>query len=173
MRKDYIDWLRNIAILFLFPYHTARVFDMLNPFYIKGEINIASTNLIYISFWFMPLLFLLAGFSSFYALKKRPWKTYLKERFFRLFIPFIFGILVVVPPQAYYARSFHLHNQKNYFLFIKHYFTDFSDWSEYAGGISPAHLWFILFLFIISIAALSVMIRIIKNSFLPNGCKIK
>jgi hypothetical protein len=26
-RQDYIDWLRNLAILFLFPHHTARIFE--------------------------------------------------------------------------------------------------------------------------------------------------
>jgi surface polysaccharide O-acyltransferase-like enzyme len=167
MRKDFIDWLRNIAILFLFPYHTARVFDTFNSFYVKGITNSFSTNLVYISFWFMPVLFLLAGFSSFYALQKRPWKLYLKERFLRLFVPFIFGVLIIVPPQAYYAKLFHHNNTENYLSFIIKYFTDFSDWSEYAGGISPAHLWFILFLFIISIIVLPVMVLIIKKQYSP------
>jgi surface polysaccharide O-acyltransferase-like enzyme len=163
MRKDYIDWLRNIAILYLFPYHTARIFDAMNSFYIKGVINTPSTNLVYISFWFMPLMFLLAGYSSFYALQKRSGKIYIKERFLRLFIPFIFGVIVIVPPQAYYAKKFHLNLQENYIMFFKKYFTDFSNWSEYAGGISPAHLWFILFLFIISIAMLPLMKFFIKK----------
>jgi surface polysaccharide O-acyltransferase-like enzyme len=163
VRKDYIDWLRNIAIFYLFPYHTARIFDALNSFYVKGSINIPSTNLVYVSFWFMPLMFLLAGYSSFYALQKRSGKIYIKERFLRLFIPFVFGVIVIVPPQAYYAKMFHLNLQENYFIFLKKYFTDFSNWSEYAGGISPAHLWFILFLFVISIVMLPIMKFIIKK----------
>jgi surface polysaccharide O-acyltransferase-like enzyme len=167
MRKDYIDWLRNIAIFYLFPYHTARIFDALNSFYVKGAINIPSTNLVYVSFWFMPLMFLLAGYSSFYALQKRSGKTYIKERFLRLFIPFVFGVIIIVPPQAYYAKMFHLNLQENYFIFLKKYFTCFSNWSEYAGGISPAHLWFILFLFIISIVMLPVMKFIIKKQIKP------
>jgi peptidoglycan/LPS O-acetylase OafA/YrhL len=113
----------------------------------------------------MPLMFLLAGFSSFYALQKRSGEKYIKERFLRLFIPFLFGVIIVVPPQAYYARAFHLNTQENYFTFIKSYFTDFSNWSEYAGGISPAHLWFILFLFIISLAMIPIMKFIIKRQF--------
>lgn len=165
MRKDYIDWLRNISILYLFPYHTAKVFDALNSFYVKGVINSPSTSLIHISFWFMPLMFLLAGFSSFYGLKKRSGAVYVKERFLRLFIPFIFGIIIIVPPQAYYAKLFHLNIQENYFAFIQKYFTDFSDWSEYAGGISPAHLWFIVFLFVISLVMLPLMKIIIKTQF--------
>jgi hypothetical protein len=166
MRKDYIDWLRNISILYLFPYHTVRIFDATNSFYIKGVINTLSTNLVYISFWFMPLMFLLAGFSSFYALRKRSGGKYIKERFLRLFIPFIFGIIMIVPPQAYYAKAFHFNIQGNYFIFMKNYFTDFSNWSEYGGSISPAHLWFIMFLFIISLVMLPLMKFVIRRRFL-------
>ncbi len=167
MRKEYIDWLRNISILFLFPYHTARVFDSLNPFYVKGITNSFSDNLIHASFWFMPLLFLLAGMSSFYALQRRPARLYFKERFFRLLLPLIFGCLVIVPPQKYYARLFHFNYQGNYLDFLKSYFTDFSNWSEYGGGISPAHLWFILFLFLISVSLLPLMLQIIKTRYSP------
>jgi peptidoglycan/LPS O-acetylase OafA/YrhL len=117
------------------------------------------------SFWFMPLMFLLAGFSSFYAFQKRSGKKYIKERFLRLFVPFVFGVIIIVPPQAYYARAFHSNIQENYFAFIKRYFTDFSNWSEYGGSISPAHLWFIVFLFVISLAMLPLMKFIIKKQF--------
>jgi peptidoglycan/LPS O-acetylase OafA/YrhL len=165
MRKDYIDWLRNLSILFLFPYHTARVFDTINSFYVKGTTNVPSTNLIYLSYWFMPLLFLLAGFSSFLGLQKRSWKIYIKERFFRLFIPFLFGVFVIIPPQAYFARMFHLHTKENYITFLKIYFTDFSNWSEYTGSITIGHLWFIIFLFIISLIMLPIMITMIKKHY--------
>jgi peptidoglycan/LPS O-acetylase OafA/YrhL len=165
MRKDYIDWLRNLSILFLFPYHTARVFDTINSFYVKGITNTLSTDLIYLSYWFMPLLFILAGFSSFFALQKRSWKIYIKERFLKLFIPFLFGIFVIIPPQAFFARMFHLHTRENYITFLKIYFTDFSNWSEYTGSITIGHLWFIIFLFIISLIMLPIMITVIKKHY--------
>ncbi|CAG7651708.1 Glucans biosynthesis protein C [Paenibacillus solanacearum] len=168
MRKDYIDWLRNIGILYLFIYHTARVFDDLNPFYIKGETNAFSSLVIHSSFWFMPLLFLLAGMSSFYALQSRTAAHFVKERFLRLLVPLVVGTLIIVPPQGYYARKFHLHEEESYLVFLKRYFTDISDWSEYAGGISPAHLWFILFLFLISVGLLPLMIRIIRKRYSPS-----
>jgi glucan biosynthesis protein C len=173
MRKDYIDWLRNIGILYLFLYHTARIFDDINPFYIKGETNVVSSLVIHSSFWFMPLLFLLAGMSSFYGLQRRSASHFVKERFSRLLIPLFIGILVIVPPQGYYAKKFHLNEQESYLAFLKRYFTDISNWSEYAGGISPAHLWFILFLFLISIGLLPLMLRIIKKQYSPLGCDIQ
>ncbi|MCD0442507.1 acyltransferase [Glycomyces sp. A-F 0318] len=167
MRKDYIDWLRNLAILFLIPYHTARVFDGFNTFYIKGEPNVVADVVIGSAYWFMPLLFLLSGVSSRYALRKRTANQYARERFSRLLVPFLFGCLIIVPPQAFYAMRFHLGYQENYLEFLVKYFTDFSDWSEYAGGISPAHLWFIAFLFVISLALLPLMTRLGHRDRLP------
>lgn len=168
MRKDYIDWLRNIGILYLFPYHTARIFDEINPFYIKGELHTLATVLVRSSFWFMPLLFLLAGMSSLYALHRRSPAVFVKERFMRLLLPFIVGVLIIVPPQGYYARKFHLNDQDGYLDFLVRYFTDLSDWSEYAGGISPAHLWFILFLFLISVGLLPLMRIIMDKKYSPD-----
>lgn len=167
MRKDYIDWLRNLAILYLIPYHTARVFDDLNDFYIKGEPNAVADIVVSSSYWFMPLLFLLSGVSSRYALQKRTAGEYARERVARLLVPFLFGCLLIVPPQAYYAMRFHLGYQGGYLDFLAKYFTDFSDWSEYGGGISPAHLWFILFLFLISLALLPLMARLKHHDRLP------
>ncbi|MFC4564434.1 acyltransferase family protein [Nocardiopsis mangrovi] len=167
MRKDHIDRLRNAGILFLFPFHTSRVFNDLESFYVKGEVNTPATVLVDLSYWFMPLLFLLAGMSSLYALRRRSARTYVNERFSRLLVPFFFGVLVVVPPQAHYAMKFHLGYRGGYGEFLWSYFTDFSDWSEYAGGISPAHLWFIAFLFLISIALLPVMRAMLASGYSP------
>ncbi|WP_030159769.1 acyltransferase [Glycomyces sp. NRRL B-16210] len=167
MRKDYIDWLRNLAILYLIPYHSARIFDDRNDFYIKGEPNAVADVIVSSSYWFMPLLFLLSGVSSRYALRKRTGGEYARERFARLLVPFLFGCLLIVPPQAYYAMRFHLGYKDDYLDFLVKYFTDFSDWSEYAGGISPAHLWFILFLLVISLALLPLMTRLGHHDRLP------
>lgn len=157
MRKSYIDWLRNLGILYLFPFHTARIYDAFEPNYIKGSINLFSTNLVLLSFWFMPLLFMLSGMSSYYALKKRSIKEYIRERLLRLFIPFLFGLFIIVPPQAYLAEKFHNGYTGGYISYMKIYFTDYSDLSGYYGSFTPGHLWFILFLFIISLFLLPIM----------------
>jgi surface polysaccharide O-acyltransferase-like enzyme len=159
--------LRNLGILFLFPYHTARVFDQSTPFYVQGSANTAATALVHLSYWFMPLLFLLAGMSSLYALQRRSARRYARERVARLLVPFVVGVLVIVPPQAYYAMRFHSGYEGDYVEFLVAYFTDFSDWSEYGGGISPAHLWFLVFLFVISVALLPLMLPMIGKGISP------
>lgn len=162
MRKHYIDWLRNLCILFLFPFHTARIFDGNEPNYVQGTPHLFTTNLVFLSFWFMPLMFLLAGMSSKFSLSSRTNKQYIKERFLRLFVPLFVGILIVMPPQGYIAMKFHYGYNDNFFDYLKKFFTDFSDLSGYFGSFTPGPLWFIIFLFVISIITLPIMKRISK-----------
>ncbi len=35
-RLHYIDWLRVLAVLLLFPFHVSRVFNTDDPFYVKA-----------------------------------------------------------------------------------------------------------------------------------------
>src|SRR5512134_1626183 len=68
-RLHYIDWLRVLAVLLLFPFHVSRVFNAGEPFYIKGPELSEALNLTlgFINQWHMPLLFLLAGASTYLA----------------------------------------------------------------------------------------------------------
>ena len=166
MRRKDIDWLRIFGIFLLFPYHTARVFDSTEANYVEnlsklsgGEVfmNVAWP-------WFMPLLFLLAGVSAFYALKKRSGGAFLLERVQRLLVPLVLGTVLIVPIQGYLARLQEGTLAGGYFTYlITQFFPDFSDMSGYHGTFTPAHLWFILFLFIISLPLLPLQKAILKR----------
>jgi len=133
-------------------------------FYVEGKDVIATTSFIVaMAPWFMPLLFVIAGVSSSYALNKRTNRAYVKERIYKLLIPLIAGILLVVPPQTFFAERFHNGFTGGYLYQYILFFTGPTDLTGYRGGFTPAHLWFILFLFIISIIALPIM-SIYKNS---------
>ncbi|WP_066305002.1 acyltransferase family protein [Bacillus sp. FJAT-29814] len=166
-RRFDIDWLRNLGILLLFPFHSARVFDYWDPFYVKSaELSWGLSWFIAVtSYWFMPLLFWLAGSASWYALERRSNRQYMKDRVNRLLIPLIVGVLFIVPPQGYFARLNHNGEGGNYFSFLKTFFTDFSDLSGYFGTFTPAHLWFILYLFVLSLAALPIFSFFRKRNF--------
>lgn len=155
-RRYDIDWLRNLGILLLFPFHSARVFDHWDAFYVKSEqLSWGFSWFIAVtSYWFMPLLFWLAGSASWYALQRRSNKQYVKDRFNRLFIPLIVGVLLLVPPQGYFALLDHQGEAASYLSFLSSYFVVFSDLSGYFGTFTPAHLWFILYLFVLSLVAL-------------------
>jgi len=127
-------------------------------FYVEGQDVILTTGFIVAtSSWFMPLLFVIAGISSAYALTKKTNGEYVKERICKLLIPLIVGILVVVPAQTYFAERFHNGYAGGYFQQYILFFTGPTDLTGYRGGFTPAHLWFIAFLFVISLAALPIM----------------
>ncbi len=161
MRRCGLDWLRIFVVFLLFPFHTARVFDWWEPNYVKDVPNAFSTWLVAgIGFWFMALLFVIAGFSTFHALQKRTVKEYIKERVLRLLVPLLFGIVLIVPVQGYFASLQHEGFAGSYIQFLARYFVDFHDLSGYTGGFTPAHLWFILYLFVISMCLLPLIRRL-------------
>lgn len=162
-RIHYIDWLRVLAVLLLLPFHTSRVFNAHEPFYVKSTYLsiLLSYVLGFISVWHMPLLFLLAGASSFFALAKRSGGQYAAERVKRLLVPFVFGFFVLIPPQTWYGARFNLGYSQSFW----HYLTSGSflvwnirDGGDYYGGFGIGQLWFILWLFVISLVALPIML---------------
>ncbi|HUK78762.1 MAG TPA: acyltransferase family protein [Thermoleophilia bacterium] len=161
-RLYYIDWLRVLAVLLLFPFHTLRVFNADDPFYVKAThlSGVLSDVLNFMSVWHMPLLFVLAGASTFFALGKRSSGHYLGERRKRLLVPFLFGIFVLIPPQTWYGGRFN----SGYSASFWHYLTsgDFLKWNikdggDYYGGFGIGHLWFIIVLFLIAVIALPLL----------------
>ena len=158
-RKYFIDNLRNITILLLFPVHTFMIWNNFGSrFYIwLGENKILSTLIVLVNHWFMPLLFVLAGVSMRYALRKRTKKQFIVERIKKLLIPFLFGLVIIVPFQALYARKFFDNYGGGILEHWKYFFMHLTDFSGYDGAFTPGHLWFILFLFIISWIALPII----------------
>ncbi|MDE6713893.1 MAG: acyltransferase family protein [Lachnospiraceae bacterium] len=155
-RKHYIDNLRNITILLLFPVHTFMVWnDFGSRFYIwMGENRLLSTLIVLVNPWFMPILFVLAGISARFALKKRTVSEFIRQRVRKLMIPFVCGLLFLVPFQALYARKYFDGYSGGLFDHWKYFFTHLTDFTGYDGAFTPGHLWFILFLFVISMITL-------------------
>ena len=103
-RRYEYDAMREIIVASVCFFHTSRIFDDLGNFYVKNDTVIPAAsffNMISIQIG-MPILFVIAGFSMWSSLQKRTPTRFIIERFRRLIIPFIFGILVVAPPQKYF-----------------------------------------------------------------------
>lgn len=162
-RLQYIDWLRVLAVLLLFPFHTSRVFNSDDPFYIKStELSQAlNYTLGFIDRWHMPLLFLLAGASTYLALGKRSGRAYAGERVLRLLVPLVFGIFAIIPPQTWvgaqynsgYTGSFVEYITSGQFLVF-----NFGPGGDYYGGFGIGQLWFILFLLLMSLILLPLLL---------------
>ena len=158
-RKHYIDNLRWLTLLLLIPYHTAMAWNSWGePNYIYiGENKVISSLIVFLSPYFMPLLFVFAGVSTRYALQKRSYKQYLSERAKRLLVPLLFGTVFLMPVMTYLADRFN-HGYDG--GFIEHFcifFTRFTDLTGADGGFSFGQFWFLLYLFVISTVCVSVM----------------
>ncbi|MCH4154303.1 MAG: acyltransferase family protein [Saccharofermentans sp.] len=166
-RKYYIDNLRWLAILMLFPFHTAQIWNggEYSGFYIWSHTNdfmYAFSTFVYP--WYMTLLFAISGMSLKFALQKRTPKQIIVERVNKLMIPFVFGVLVLVPIMTYVAEIFFNGYTGTYLNQYILFFTKQTDLTGYSGGFTPAHLWFLLYLFVISLIAL-LLVYIQKRKF--------
>jgi hypothetical protein len=161
-RRYDLDWLRALAVLVLVPFHTARIFDIWEPFYAKSDrVSEALSYIIgAVSPWHMPLFFLLAGAATWFALGFRSGGQYVKERLMRLIVPLVFGLLVVVPPQSYLGALTYGEFEGSFLQYYPRFLQIgvTGDLSGYMGGFTPGLLWFILFLFVVSIVALPLLL---------------
>ncbi|MEA3321455.1 MAG: acyltransferase family protein [Bacillota bacterium] len=159
VRKHYIDGIRIVAILLLIPFHTARIYDYY-PFYIKDDQSmILQLFAIFLSQWRMPILFLVSGVGTYFILRSRSNRAFIHDRLKRLLIPFIFAVLVIVPPQGYYAALSKgiIPATTSYWEYYPTFFTfDLSQIDGFKGTFTPAHMWFILFLVVFSLISIMV-----------------
>jgi hypothetical protein len=98
----------------------------------------------FLHYWRMPLLFLISGGGTYFALGKRTSAEYLGERFQRLFIPLVVGVFTLVPVQVYVERA---SSYSSLLDFYPHMFEGIYP----KGNFSWHHLWFIVYLFVIAL----------------------
>jgi hypothetical protein len=99
------------------------------------------------------MLFVISGAATYFALGHRSAEQYIRERFFRLFIPLAFGLLTFVPFTVYIQHSDVLSLQEGYASFFR---IDLNQLDGMNGTFTPAHLWFILYLFVFSLVGLPI-----------------
>jgi len=161
-RCYYIDWLRIIGILSVFFFHNLRIFDNFFFSLKNRETSLFATVLaVYFNLWIMPLLFLLAGASSKFSLLTRTTGQYAAERFKRLVIPFVFGVMTMIPPQRYIEYLSQEKFMGTFSEFIVWYFdsnlffTNFSFDPQWFFKIGM-HLWFLAVLLLFSFAGIPI-----------------
>jgi hypothetical protein len=57
---------------------------------------------LFILSWVMPLFFVVSGISAYFSLARRSASQFTKERVQRLILPFVVGLLIILPVDAYY-----------------------------------------------------------------------
>ena len=95
--------------------------------------------------------YIVYNISKEFSFERRNLKEYIIERIKKLLVPLLFGIIFLVPPQTYLARVWRGEVNLNYFSHLDFFFSNVTDFTGFDGAFTPAHLWFILYLFVISI----------------------
>lgn len=153
-RRADIDWIRVGAFGLLIIYHVGLV-------YAPWDWHVHSPHtyepLRYAALitnpWRLTLLFLVSGVALRFMSRRLTPGAVLKARLARLIPPFLFGVLVLVPPQSWIeAVEKGSWNQS----LPAWWLSEFSP-AGFADGIPLNHLWFVLYIGVYSVAAISLL----------------
>jgi peptidoglycan/LPS O-acetylase OafA/YrhL len=172
-RRYDIDWLRVIAMLAVFVYHCTRFFGT-ESWHLKNPeqsmvVFVLARGLIWP--WVMELFFVLSGVGAFYSLRSRSGGRFLWDRVKRLLVPlYTVGLFVLIPPQAYFEAVTNGGYAGSFWEFLPLYYGRilpdfFSIWPwvlDDPAQLVPygftGHLWFLQYLFLISLLTLPVLL---------------
>lgn len=163
-RRYDIDWLRVLVMLAVFFFHCARFFGG-GTWHLNNEKEsiVALLFIGWLDMWFMPLFCLLSGVGSWYALPSRTNGQYLWERVKRLLVPlYTVGLFLLLPPQFYFEIFSNAGCRGTFWEIFPRYFGEIGHFSvAWPGGLLPlpfpGHLWFLQYLFLISLVALPLL----------------
>jgi glucan biosynthesis protein C len=159
-RAAQVDALRVALIGGVVVFHATRPFDPFD-FYVKADTEVEPLALavLFVGLWGMPLFFVLAGAAVWHSLGRRGPRAFARERVARLLVPFVAGVILLVPPQLHagaLARGHH----PSYLETLRDFFDVHWSWElpiPVDGDVfEPAHLWFLAFLFVFTLMLLPV-----------------
>jgi len=159
LRRYDIDWIRVLTFDILILYHVGLFFVPWH-YHINNNTPVEwmSYPMFFIHQWRIPILFVVSGMGTRFALTNKSGAGYIKERFIKLFIPLIVGILVVVSPQVYIERLALGKVTGSFFEF----FPSFFDGVYPIGNFSWHHLWFLPYLLLMSVISTPLFLKL-KN----------
>lgn len=152
-RRYDLDWLRILAFGLLIFYHIGMVYVPwgfhVNAVpavdWLVGPMRLS--NLMRLC-----LLFIISGIAVRYMVDKMTLAAFHRNRWLRLFLPLIFAVCVILPPQAYVeAVSKGIYSGDYFTFWASTYFS--ATWPE--GMMAPFptynHMWYVAYLFIYSL----------------------
>ena len=175
-RRHDLDWIRVLAFLLLILYHVGMYYVSWD-WHVKSPF--ASTTLeplmLLSSPWRLSLLFLVSGVATGFLIDKPG--PFLGPRSWRLLVPLVFGMLVVVPPQSYYELldshypgGYH----DGYFAFWGRYLAADPTFCDQDGCLRlPTwnHLWFVAYLWVYTVVLWGAR-RLMPNALAAAGARV-
>jgi peptidoglycan/LPS O-acetylase OafA/YrhL len=162
-RVHYVDWLRALAVLGVFVYHSLQPFST-HDWHVKNDRLSGAIEAVvsFIDPWGIAFFFLIAGASAFLALRWRTSRQYAGERLMRLLVPLVVAYLLLSPVQAFIEER-HFGRYAGSFLSGLPLFFE-GVWSNLRGTVSHPllvdrtyHLWFVVFLLWFSLLGFPIL----------------
>ncbi len=159
-RVYFIDYLRGLMVLYVVLDHSMHLYS---PFFKKFHRFQDFGGNLFFDVWhmhndviMMPFLYFLAGMFVLPSLRRRGLLSFAKEKFYRLVVPFVLGVIIIVPPQTYIAKLLKENLQQGYF----DYWFNVYFWAD----MSSSAFWFLYYLAVLT--ALLIAIHTILPSFI-------
>lgn len=159
-RIHYLDVLKVAVVYGIFVYHSSLPFTWTSWLISNPQKSLVLTGFVLFCFpWGIPMMFLLAGADSWFALRSRPAGTFLRSRFTRLVLPLAAGIALFSPLQAYLAGSGTTRSAQALLRAYPAFFRGIRvSWTPQWLGQYGYHLWFLGYLFAISAVLLPLLV---------------
>lgn len=169
-RRLGIDRLRLGVCLVVIAYHAIRVFDTNDLYHLKSATRLVELDPLsrFLRAWMMEYFFLIGGMMVAVALETRRTRDYIRQRVWRLFVPFIAGVIVLGPLIKYAEVVNHrrltsrgvvaLDTPLEFTEVVGKFFTRIS-W------VTWGHLWFLAYLFLLTIVLIPLFRMIARSSF--------
>lgn len=157
-RRFELDWLRVLAIILVFAFHSSRFFDPAD-WHVKNATRYPSlqTAAALLIVWMMPLLFAISGASTYYSLRRRGGRPFLKDRALRLLVPLGVGIFTHVMWQMYLEVTTHYRFAGSFVQFVPRYFDGLYGFGGNFAWMG-LHLWYLELLFVYSLLLLPLFL---------------
>jgi peptidoglycan/LPS O-acetylase OafA/YrhL len=163
-RRYDLDWLRVLAILTIFVFHSGRFFDR-EDWHVKNPTTYFGMDVwtYFLAAWIMPLVFVISGASIFYALGKGGVGRFVRDRALRLLVPWLVGACTHIALQVYLEYRFWGRFSGSFWAFLPRYYDGFRD---FGGNFAwtGLHLWYLLVLFIFSLVFLPLFLWLKGNA---------
>lgn len=155
-RRYDVDALRVLAFAILILYHSGMFYVQDWGWHVKSQYQAQwlQIPMMFFNQWRMALLFIISGMATFFLVKKTG-SGFLGNRFKVIGVPLLFGMFVIVSPQAYFEARFEMDYNESFWLFWQHY-VGISDWPESMTNGSDYdltwnHLWYLPYMLLYSI----------------------
>lgn len=162
-RRPDLDALRVFAFAMLILYHTGMGYVTWG-WHVKSAYAGTTLELpmMLMSPWRLPLLFFISGVAMAMLAAKLGTGRFMLERVWRLFVPLVFAMAVIVMPQAYFELRTKGEIEPGILAFWPHYL----DFGSAFSVTTPTwnHLWYVAYIFVYAL---------ILAPFLPHAGKLE